>query len=87
MVGYAVHEQIRANDAQSSLEVARSQIEDLQSKSTAVTEASDNLKQQMERFDTEDWKDVMTEAKDAADEVDTAKDDLESSANDASSSG
>ena len=80
---YGYNQHSRAEDLQSKLQTAQSQITDLKSKATALEEASDNLQQQMTRFDSENWRDVVGDARGAAEEVDSAKDELKESADNA----
>lgn len=77
---YAWNQHSRAEDLQRKLDTAHSQIEDLQAKASSLEEASDNLQSEMDRFDTENWRDVVGDAKAAAQEVDSAKDELSAAA-------
>lgn len=70
------HEQNRADEVQAKLETAQSQMEDIKAKSAALVSATDSLKQQVDRFETENWRDVVPDAKDSAEEADSAKDEL-----------
>lgn len=85
-IGFATYEYNRADDAQKKLEVAQGQIQELKAKTATLTTASDSLKEQMERFQTESWRDVMSDAQSAADDVDSAKEDLKSAADEAEDS-
>ncbi len=76
----------RADDLQEKLDAAHSQIDDLKAKAANLQDASDNLKQQMDRFETENWRDVVGDAQSAASDVDDAQGDLKESADDADGS-
>ena len=66
----------RANALQERLNIARTQIADLKEAASALEESSDKLQSEMSRFDTENWRDVVGDARAAAVDVDAARESL-----------
>jgi predicted nuclease with TOPRIM domain len=57
----------------------QSKLAEIKEKSDNLETASDHLQQQLGRFEAENWRDVMPDAKAAGNDVDEAKDDLKDS--------
>jgi Tfp pilus assembly protein PilO len=58
----------------------QSQLSDVQAKSAALQASSDELKSQMQRFSSENWRDVMPDAQTASDQVESDQEDLSEAA-------
>lgn len=66
-----LHEQVDA---------LQTQLATIREKADALETSSSDLQEQMARFQSEDWKDVVPAATQASDDVDSAKDDLKQAA-------
>ena len=58
------------------VETLQSNLDDVKEKASALETSSDALKTQMERFSSEDWADVLPDAREASDQVASDQDDL-----------
>lgn len=54
----------------------KAQLEDTRAQAEKLKEASDDLQAQLARFESENWQDVMPEAKAAGDNVESAQQEL-----------
>lgn len=54
----------------------QTQLANVREKADALETASDNLQEQLERFKTEDWREVMPNAVEAGEDVEQAQKDL-----------
>lgn len=79
LIWFGAHERRQADTLQERLDAMQVHVSDMEDKASAVDAANDDLKNQMDRFDSEDWRDVMPEAKDAANNMSDASDGLQQS--------
>ena len=78
LLGVAVFGWIKIHNLEKENGRLKQRIAEVQSKADALQASSDELQEQVKRFENEDWRDVVPDARKASEQVQTDADNLKS---------